>query len=149
MTHIFGIRRKQDRRIVLIDFGAVKQIQLQMQAENSTVAIGTVGYAPPEQFMGHPRLNSDIYALGMIAIEALTGISAKNLERESTTELAWRHVVEQTSQELADILDKMVAFDFQKRYQSAEEVLQDLAKAEEAPHPTRREVWDEFWAMRN
>jgi serine/threonine protein kinase len=120
-----------------------------MQAENSTVAIGTVGYAPPEQFMGHPRLNSDIYALGMIAIEALTGISAKNLERESTTELAWRHVVEQTSQELADILDKMVAFDFQKRYQSAEEVLQDLAKAEEAPHPTRREVWDEFWAMRN
>ncbi|MBD2608085.1 CHASE2 domain-containing protein [Scytonema hofmannii FACHB-248] len=120
------IRRKQDRRIILIDFGAVKQIQPQMLVENPTIAVGTAGYAPPEQFMGHPRLNSDIYALGMIAIQALTGIPAKNLERESTTELAWRHLAEQTSQELADILDQMVAFDFQKRYQSVEEVLYSL-----------------------
>lgn len=120
------IRRQEDKRIVLIDFGAVKQIQPQMQAENPTVAVGTAGYAPPEQFMGHPRLNSDIYAVGMIGIQALTGTPAKHLERESTTELAWRHLAKDTSQELADILDKMVAFDFQKRYQSVEEVLQSL-----------------------
>ncbi|MGI8503461.1 MAG: CHASE2 domain-containing protein [Hassallia sp.] len=120
------IRRKDDRRIVLIDFGAVKQIQPQMQTENATVAVGTAGYAPPEQFMGHPRLNSDIYAVGMIGIQALTGTPAKNLERESTTALAWQHLAENTSQELTDILDKMVAFDFQKRYQSVEEVLESL-----------------------
>ncbi|MBD0265340.1 MAG: CHASE2 domain-containing protein [Tolypothrix sp. Co-bin9] len=120
------IRRKQDKRIVLIDFGAVKQIQPQMQAENPTVAVGTAGYAPPEQFMGHPRLNSDIYAVGMIGIQALTCTPAKHLERESTTELAWRHFAKDTSQQLADILDKMVAFDFQKRYQSVDEVLQSL-----------------------
>lgn len=120
------IRRQEDKRIVLIDFGAVKQIQPQMQAENATVAVGTAGYAPPEQFMGHPRLNSDIYAVGMIGIQALTGTPAKLLERESTTALAWRHLAENTSQELADILDKMVAYDFQSRYQSVEEVLQSL-----------------------
>ncbi len=120
------IRRKQDQRMVLIDFGAVKQIQPQMQAENPTVAVGTAGYAPPEQFMGHPRLNSDIYAVGMIGIQALTGTPAKLFERESTTELAWQHFAEDTSQELAEILNKMVAFDFQKRYQSVEEVLQSL-----------------------
>ncbi|GAX40412.1 serine/threonine protein kinase with Chase2 sensor [Tolypothrix sp. NIES-4075] len=120
------IRRQEDKRIVLIDFGAVKQIQPQMQAENATVAVGTAGYAPPEQFMGHPRLNSDIYAVGMIGIQALTGTPAKLLERESTTALAWRHLAENISEELADILDKMVAFDFQKRYQSVEEVLQSL-----------------------
>nr|WP_235018734.1 serine/threonine-protein kinase [Tolypothrix sp. NIES-4075] len=120
------IRRQEDKRIVLIDFGAVKQIQPQMQAENATVAVGTVGYAPPEQFMGHPKFNSDIYGLGMIAIQALTGIAAKHLERESTTALAWRHLAEETSEEFATILDKMVAYDFQKRYQSAEEVLQAL-----------------------
>ena len=97
-----------------------------MLAENATVAVGTAGYAPPEQFMGHPRLNSDIYAVGMIGIQALTGTPAKLLERESTTALAWRHLAEETSQELAEILDKMVAFDFQKRYQSVEEVLQSL-----------------------
>lgn len=120
------IRRQEDKRIVLIDFGAVKQIQPQMLAENATVAVGTAGYAPPEQFMGHPRLNSDIYAVGMIGIQALTGTPAKLLQRESTTAVAWRHLAKDTSQELAEILDKMVAFDFQKRYQSVDEVLQSL-----------------------
>lgn len=119
------MRRKQDERVVLIDFGAVKQIQPQHPTENPTVAVGTVGYAPPEQFMGQPRLNSDIYALGMIAIQALTGTPAKYLERGSTTELVWRHFAE-TTQELAAVLDKMVCFDFQKRYQSVEEVLYTL-----------------------
>jgi CHASE2 domain-containing sensor protein/predicted Ser/Thr protein kinase len=120
------IRRKHDRRIVLIDFGAVKQIQPQIPGENPTVAVGTAGYAPPEQFMGQPRLNSDIYAVGMIGIQALTGTPTRNLERESTTALAWQHLAVGTSQELVDILNKMVAFDFQKRYQSVEEVLQSL-----------------------
>ncbi len=119
------MRRKKDERVVLIDFGAVKQIQPQHPTENPTVAVGTVGYAPPEQFMGQPRLNSDIYALGMIAIQALTGTPAKYLERGSTTELVWRHFAE-TTQELAAVLDKMVCFDFQKRYQSVEEVLYAL-----------------------
>ncbi|BAY45653.1 serine/threonine protein kinase with Chase2 sensor [Scytonema sp. HK-05] len=119
------MRREKDQRIVLIDFGAVKQIQPQHPTENPTVAVGTVGYAPPEQFMGQPRLNSDIYALGMIAIQALTGTPAKYLERGSTTELVWRHFAE-TTQELAGVLDKMVCFDFQKRYQSVEEVLYAL-----------------------
>ncbi|MBW4478794.1 MAG: CHASE2 domain-containing protein [Tolypothrix brevis GSE-NOS-MK-07-07A] len=120
------IRRKHDRRIVLIDFGAVKQIQPQIPGENPTVAVGTAGYAPPEQFMGQPRLNSDIYAVGMIGIQALTGTPTRNIERESTTALAWQHLAVGTSQELVDILNKMVAFDFQKRYQSVEEVLQSL-----------------------
>ncbi len=119
------MRRQKDERIFLIDFGAVKQIQPQQQQDNSTIAVGTVGYAPPEQFMGQPRLNSDIYALGMIAIQALTGTPTTNLERDSTTALVWRHLAK-TTEEFAAILDKMVYFDFQKRYQSAEEVLQSL-----------------------
>ncbi|MBW4669643.1 MAG: CHASE2 domain-containing protein [Cyanomargarita calcarea GSE-NOS-MK-12-04C] len=119
------MRRQKDRRIVLIDFGAVKQIQPTVASENATIAVGTVGYAPPEQFMGQPRLNSDIYGLGMIAIQALTGTQAKNLERDSTTTLIWRHLAQPTD-EFAAILDKMVCFDFQKRYQSAREVLSSL-----------------------
>ena len=128
------MRREKDQRIVLIDFGAVKLIQPQqlqennsssaLQQENFTVAVGTVGYAPPEQFIGQPRLNSDIYALGMIAIQALTGTPAKNLERDLTTgTLLWRHLAEPT-EELAAVIDKMVSYDFWERYQSAEEVLQ-------------------------
>jgi serine/threonine protein kinase len=49
------IRRQVDRRLVLIDFGAVKLLQTQIAPqESSTVAIGTPGYAPPEQWSGKP-----------------------------------------------------------------------------------------------
>ena len=130
------IRRQQDNRLVLIDFGAVKQIQSQQIQDNQSVAIGTAGYAPPEQLLGHPRLNSDIYALGMIAIQALTGISAKEFQRNAhgelvfktdlnTDEVVW-YKLGNFSEKLATILDKMVAYDFIQRYQSAEEVLQSL-----------------------
>ncbi|MEO0971344.1 MAG: AarF/UbiB family protein, partial [Cyanobacteria bacterium J06639_18] len=51
-------RRQSDRKIVLIDFGAVKEIGTQIinkQGEiKPTVAIGTLGYMPSEQANGHP-----------------------------------------------------------------------------------------------
>ncbi|NJL10998.1 MAG: serine/threonine protein kinase, partial [Calothrix sp. SM1_7_51] len=66
----------RDRKIVLIDFGAVKQIGsqlLNLQGQTKyTVAIGTPGYMPSEQACGNPRYSSDIYAVGMIGIQALT-----------------------------------------------------------------------------
>lgn len=123
------MRRDRDKHIFLIDFGAVKQIQPQQTEEEShTVAVGTTGYAPPEQFMGRPRLNSDIYALGMVGIQALTGIPANQLQQnQNTGEFIWHHLAESRG-ELATILDKMVSYNFQARYQSAGEVLQSLEK---------------------
>jgi len=134
------IRRKTDARIVLIDFGAVKQVQPQLQPqeqENQTIAIGTHGYAPGEQMSGTPRLNSDIYALGMIAIQALTGVYPKVFRRDVNTgvviistasptgEQIWQYWWElaDTTEELTRVLDKMVHLDFTQRYQSAIEVL--------------------------
>ncbi len=124
------IRCTQDNRLVLIDFGAVKLMQPQSseQTELATVAIGTRGYAPPEQFAGHPRLCSDIYALGMIAIQAITGIPPQELQpNPETGNVMWRQTV-QVSQGLAAILDKMVCYHFSDRYQSAAAVLQDLKR---------------------
>lgn len=130
------IRREQDKRIVLIDFGAVKKIQPQ-QPETQTVAIATIGYAPSEQISGLPKLNSDIHALGITAIELLTGIEPKRYQRNvDTGEIeilvsndippqSWR-IVAQIFPELAEIINKMVHFDFNSRYQSATEVLKDL-----------------------
>ncbi|MBE9033644.1 CHASE2 domain-containing protein [aff. Roholtiella sp. LEGE 12411] len=120
------IRRAQDNRLVLIDFGAVKLMQPPSeQTELATVAIGTRGYTPPEQFVGHPRLCSDIYALGMIGIQAITGILPQELQPDPQTgNVMWRQ--EQVSEELAVILDKMVCYNFSDRYQSAAAVLQDL-----------------------
>ncbi|MEH1981028.1 MAG: CHASE2 domain-containing serine/threonine-protein kinase [Nostoc sp.] len=124
------IRCAEDNRLVLIDFGAVKLMQPSSneQTELATVAIGTRGYAPPEQFAGHPRLCSDIYALGMIAIQAITGIPPQELHPDPETgNVMWRQTV-QVSEGLAAILDKMVCYHFSDRYQSATEVLQDLKR---------------------
>lgn len=124
------IRRKQDNKLVLIDFGAVKQIHPPVgpETESPTVAIGTRGYAPPEQLAGHPRPASDIYAVGMICIQALTGIQPQQITQDRDTGCPiWRPLAK-VNHEFAEILDRMVAYHFSDRYQSAAAVLKDLYK---------------------
>ena len=122
------IRRTSDNKLVLVDFGAVKQIQMHsivaQETVDKTVAIGTPGYMPSEQGQGRPRPSSDLYALGMIGIQALTGLNPMQLsENTQTGEIIWRHQA-QVSDNLAAILNKMVRHYFKHRYQSATEALQ-------------------------
>ncbi|ANV89940.1 serine/threonine-protein kinase [Picosynechococcus sp. PCC 8807] len=124
------IRRKQDGKIVLIDFGAVKELAgTQINAPGQTrvgTIIGTPGYMANEQGRGKPKLSSDIYATGLIIIQALTGKlppmgyrSGDELyEDPQTAEILWRQDA-QVSPELAAILDRMICFDFRSRYPSA------------------------------
>jgi serine/threonine protein kinase/regulator of sirC expression with transglutaminase-like and TPR domain len=126
------IRRHSDYKIVLIDFGAVKQIGTQTVSASGmpplTIAIGTPGYFPTEQASGMPKFSSDIYAVGMIGISALTGLSPTRHEfpkDPDTNEISWNHLA-QVTQELVNIIDKMVRYDFRDRYQSIEAVLSDL-----------------------
>jgi serine/threonine-protein kinase len=135
------MRRQQDNKLVLIDFGAIKKVGSQQSNPGgqmgSVIAgtrIGTFGYAPPEQNIGKPHLNSDIYALGMVAIEALTGIYPGTLNYDDNThELLWQHLVS-VSTGLAAILTQMVRSRWQDRYQSASEVLQALQQLGNSPH---------------
>jgi serine/threonine protein kinase len=131
------IRRHQDGKIVLIDFGAVKQLTTEIQSHGHstrTIAIGSPGYMPSEQMAGKPRFCSDLYAVGMLGIQALTGLHPKSLPEDARTgELIWRDCFRQVgeyraevSPRLGDILDKMVRYDFRQRYQTALEVLADL-----------------------
>ncbi|BAY40738.1 serine/threonine kinase [Nostoc sp. NIES-2111] len=125
-----NIIRKQDGKIVLIDFGSVKQISTQIVTsegqEPRTVVVGTMGYMPSEQANGQPNFTSDIYAVGIIGIQALTGIKPEQLPKDTSTgEIIWRNQA-QVSQELADILDKMVRYYFLDRFQSAEAALQSF-----------------------
>ncbi|WP_427161923.1 protein kinase domain-containing protein [Aliinostoc sp. HNIBRCY26] len=121
------IRRNSDGKVVLIDFGAVKQISTQMVTGEGvtkmTVGIGTAGYMPSEQSRGSPRLSSDVYAVGIIGIQALTGLLPYQMEEDiQTAEIRWRHLVN-VSPALADLLDTMVRYDFRQRYPSAVEAL--------------------------
>jgi CHASE2 domain-containing sensor protein/tRNA A-37 threonylcarbamoyl transferase component Bud32 len=121
------IRDRQTGKLVLIDFGAVKELQPQVvEARDLTIAIGTRGYTPPEQYAGKPNYSSDIYALGSIAIEALTQTHPRDLPVDDRTgNLIWRDLATITLA-LAQVLDKMVADRFIDRYQSADAILVDL-----------------------
>ncbi|MBW4522742.1 MAG: CHASE2 domain-containing protein [Scytolyngbya sp. HA4215-MV1] len=124
------IRRQPDNKFVLIDFGAVKEIQTQITNESGktglTVGIGTQGYVPSEQLVGKPRFSSDLYALGMTAIQALTGLHPSQLPTHpDTAEVIWKDQT-RISRRLEMILEKMVHFHFTQRFQSATEVLQTL-----------------------
>lgn len=64
----------REEYIKLIDFGIATIKDSQFATSGSTTAVaGTVSYMAPEQLMGKPSAASDIYALGVIAYEMLTG----------------------------------------------------------------------------
>ncbi|MBD2149798.1 YARHG domain-containing protein [Pseudanabaena sp. FACHB-1277] len=130
------MRRRSDGKLILIDFGAVKQIGTALGHQPlSTVAIGTDGYMPNEQAIGKPRPCSDLYAVGIIAIQGLTGVQPHLLaENMETGELAWRMSPKHmnfkyravVSDGLAKIIDGLVRYDFRDRYQTASAALWDL-----------------------
>ncbi|MEC4984946.1 MAG: serine/threonine-protein kinase [Oscillatoria sp. PMC 1068.18] len=141
------IKRSSDGKYVLIDFGAAQTIReetneaeiIDKQQLQSMVAVSHLGYIAPEQLVGKPYPNSDIYALGIIAIQALTGLDPAKLELNlQTGEISWEHIYQkaganfQLSDEFAQILSKMVSYDRQQRYQSATEVIAALATVEVA-----------------
>ncbi|MBD2776705.1 protein kinase domain-containing protein [Iningainema tapete] len=124
------IRRASDRKLVLIDFGAIKQLRSQtavgMAGQNITLVIGTRGYMPSEQTRRLPRPSSDIYALGMMGIQALTGVLPLELQDDPNTgEILWQHLTS-VSPTLAAVLTKMTHYHFKDRYQTATEVIQAL-----------------------
>jgi serine/threonine protein kinase len=119
------IRRDRDGCLVLIDFGAVRQVQADLTASNPALAatiVGTFGYMPTEQAYGHPRLNSDLYALGMICIQAITGLTLSQLQVDHRTgEFHWPEVVPVSR--LTAVLSAMVRNLSKDRYPNATEAL--------------------------
>ncbi|AFY36312.1 serine/threonine-protein kinase [Calothrix sp. PCC 7507] len=123
------VRRAFDGKLVLIDFGSIQAVDFGIDVELPIykVPVTSLGYIPPEQFIGQTRPNSDIYALGMIAIQALTGLSPLQFQVDTyTNEIIWRTDHTPVSDYLAAILSQMIRYDFQERFQSTSEVLRIL-----------------------
>ena len=129
------IRRTSDGKIVLIDFGAVKEINTSQNSTGQTRSRGGTqqDYIPPEQAHGNPKFCSDIYAVGIIGIQALTGMQPKQLRVDNLGNLIWQKNATVTP-ELASVLDQMVLYAFPERYPSATEALQALQKLGVSSH---------------
>ena len=127
------IRRKQDNKLVLIDFGSVKKVTKAGSSKGTIV--GSYASLPEEQFNGKPNFCSDLYALGMIGIQAITGRELKDIlgagfPLNEKGEISWQNYAE-VSKELANFLSKMVKRNYHQRYQSAQEALHALQKVVE------------------
>ena len=125
------MRRQRDQRIVLIDFGAVKQASTQLinseTGMSHTISIGTQGYMPNEQIAGMPQFSSDLYAVGVMGIQLLTGRHPRTIVPNPTTgELEWQNYVPQAQPDLVAFLEQMVRYDFRSRYATATDALAAL-----------------------
>ena len=128
------MRRHSDNRLVLIDFGAATQILVRQSPFTRTRAnfvVGTPGYMPIEQANGRARPNSDVYSLGMIAIQALTGMYPRQLQEDEQGEWAWQDCVV-VNNELAAVLAKMVRHQHTQRHQSTSEALTAIRSVKQA-----------------
>jgi serine/threonine protein kinase len=70
---------KNTRQVKLVDFGLAKaQSNQPMITGDKSSALGTPGYAPPEQYQGKAEPRSDIFALGATTHHMLTGVDPRN-----------------------------------------------------------------------
>jgi serine/threonine protein kinase len=125
------MRRRSDGKLILIDFGASKQLQGTVKTGTS---IGTFGYAPLEQMRdGKVYPASDLYSLGATCFHLLTGVHPGELYQEYGYEWVktWRvHLQKPVNSDLDTVLDKLLQKYYQQRYQSAQAVLQDLKNSQ-------------------
>jgi serine/threonine-protein kinase len=126
------MRRKQDGQLILIDFGAVSSQVNKPSAEEdpsgllTNFAIGTPGFAPPEQMAMRPVYSSDLYATAMSCLYLMTGRSPKDLPHDPYTgEINWKSQVK-LSDRLRVVFEKLLQQSVSQRFRTAEEALRAL-----------------------
>lgn len=108
-----NIMLKPNEQLVLIDFGAVRQITdtylVKIGCRQEGTQVGTSGYMPIEQVDGVSLPQSDFFALGRTFVYLLTGKHPSKLMNYQTGELIWRDSATQILPEFADLIDWMMA----------------------------------------
>ncbi|MBE9240620.1 protein kinase domain-containing protein [Synechocystis salina] len=125
------ILRDSDHLPVLIDFGAVKEtmgaVSLSSGSTVSSVVIGTRGFMAPEQSAGRSVFSTDLYALGLTIIYALTKkLPVEFATSQLTGELDWQSHVPDINQQLTGVLNKAIQMEPSRRYPTADAMYQDL-----------------------
>ncbi|MHC5723077.1 MAG: protein kinase domain-containing protein [Nostoc sp.] len=120
------ILRSGDSKLVLVDFGAAKSA-IGAALNQTGTSIGSPEYVAPEQMRGRAIFASDIYSLGATCINLLTVRSPFDSYNTNNGTWVWQQYLQTpVSNQLSQILNKMLESIPIRRYQTVDEVLKDL-----------------------
>lgn len=134
------MRRRQDQKLVLIDFGIAKQVTGSTSSQTGTI-VGSPEYMAPEQTRGKVVPASDLYSLGVVCIRLLTNRSPFELFDVGNNCWYWRDRLPSgnpISSHLSNLLDKLLQGAVNQRYQSANDVAQALQRSTQIESPPSR-----------
>jgi len=140
-------RSEAPHSLMLVDFGAVKFSTESTLGKTGTF-LGSAEYAAPEQLMGKAIMASDLYSLGVSCLHLITGLSPFELFDSAQGEWRWQSVVVGIGEDLARILNRMVANSVSDRYGTAAEILRDLGTSPtqiQVAASWKKPVWSAIW----
>jgi len=113
------ILRKEKQEVILVDFGLARGIDT--SSLSTKTLVGTVGYAPLEQFKGMPETRSDIYGLGATMHHMISGVRPTPFSLEPLEK-----VYRNANKGLAAIVNRSIAEEPGDRFASATEMKKAL-----------------------
>jgi len=130
-----NIRVIEDGTVKIMDFGIAKSVLAASKLTQTGIALGTAGYLAPEQIQGRQvDARTDIFALGVVAFELVTGV--RPFESSTLSNVLYKILNEEPqypsednprcSEALGAVLRRCMAKEPEHRYQTVDEVLSDL-----------------------
>jgi eukaryotic-like serine/threonine-protein kinase len=114
----------RNKRAYLVDFGIARADVAKSAKRRQTSALGTPGYAPPEQYQGNADPRSDLYALAATLHHVLTNRDPRNYPPFAYPPA--RSLNPKLSPEIERVLNRALMIDITKRYQNAAAMKQDI-----------------------
>ena len=121
------IRRQSDNRIVLVEYGLLKRLFVKLRSHSLPYRQALLkhhDYQPAEHRVGNPQLNSDIYSIGMIVLQSLTGQSPEWLVTVSRERKLTDLV--KADANIVKLFERMINPNYHLRFKSAGEALKAL-----------------------
>ena len=147
-----NIMIEDDGRIKITDFGIAMALNATQLTQTNSV-MGSVHYLPPEQASGKSAsIKSDIYSLGILMYELLTG--SVPFKGDNAVEIALKHMKDKIPsirkqdpsipQSVENIILKAAAKNPRNRYDSAKEMHEDLIHCLEEEHANDKKITFEY-----
>ncbi|MBG1259902.1 protein kinase domain-containing protein [Nostoc commune] len=126
------LRRESDRKLCLINIEDATQVKASSNSIKpsyyQTDSAQSLSFIAPESHYGSPQLASDIFSVGAICVEALTGKEFKTLPiKVNTSNRVWQDDLNLNTT-VAAFIDRMIFYRWNERYYSGIEALKEFQK---------------------